>query len=445
MKINSIKDLCEFIWYLEDKYHLVDFEIDGVKVWQYLRMEIYYKLAKETRILEQRNKSQQNMSVFVKNSLTILKNLFTANPFLELKDQKDVIVFTHNRSKKIEGEFEDIYTYSLIRELQSSNQSYLSFEKPFDGKHIRKRNSHTRYLDFILVISILFGKLYCVKDKHKLKSLIKIEKEIEKHTAKRIDLISLFKMNVGRYRLGNKFYLKLFRKLKPKTIYSVASYSYLGDMIAAAKTLGIKTIELQHGVISKYHMGYSFNKKEDLSYYSDIFYSWGDFWSKSVENAFDEVKIKGFYYFRDNSEIYRNIVKQNKIIILSQAALGEKIMDKTLEFINKFSEYEILYKLHPEEYGMYKKYSSYSQLSSYENLIFLEECDLYAEMSRSMIQIGVFSTALYEGMGFSCNTFLYELNGVEYMQEVIDSGFAKILTENVSIKETSIVDMIKFF
>ena len=80
----TVKELCEFIWYLEDKYNLLDFEIDGVKIWQYLRMEIYYLMAKELGVLEQRNKSQQSISVLMKNSLSLLKNLFVANPFLTL-------------------------------------------------------------------------------------------------------------------------------------------------------------------------------------------------------------------------------------------------------------------------------------------------------------------------------------------------------------------------
>ena len=58
-------------------------------------------------------------------------------------------------------------------------------------------------------------------------------------------------------------------------------------------------------------------------------------------------------------------------------------------------------------------------------------------MSISKIQIGVFSTAIYEGLGLSCNTFLYNLNGVEYMQALIDSEYAKVLSADidVSLKE----------
>ena len=78
--IKTVKDLCEFIWHLEDKYNLLEYEVDNVKVWQYLRMEVYYLMAKELGILEQRNKSQQSISVLMKNSLSLLRNLFVANP-----------------------------------------------------------------------------------------------------------------------------------------------------------------------------------------------------------------------------------------------------------------------------------------------------------------------------------------------------------------------------
>ena len=54
-------------------------------------------------------------------------------------------------------------------------------------------------------------------------------------------------------------------------------------------------------------------------------------------------------------------------------------------------------------------------------------------MSESKIQIGVFSTALYEGVGLCCNTFLYNLNGLEYMKDLIDSGHAKVLSSDTDV------------
>ena len=422
----TVENLCEFIWELEDKYNLLDYEIDDVKVWQYLRMEIYYLLAKDLGILEQRHVSQQSASVVLRNSLTLVKNLFVGNPFLMLNKQKDVLVFTHNRSKKIKDKFEDIYTKSLVSDLRSLKKSYLCFEKPYQGQHVRKKNSDIRYLDFILSASVCYGMIYQIKNKSALEVMRKVELEIESYTARSIDLIKLLKKNVGRYKLGYMLYSKLFKRVNPKVIYSVASYSYLGDMIAAAKNLGIQTIELQHGVVSKYHIGYSFPKKQSLLYYSDVFYSWGEFWNKSVVNAFDEVEVKGFPYFRNNSIYYQGIKKENKILVLSQAALGENIMSEMLKLINLCSDFQISYKLHPAEYSSYKKYSAYSKLSEYDNITFFKDSNLYQLMSVSKIQVGVFSTALYEGLGFSCRTYLFNLNGIEYMKDLLDSEYAKV-------------------
>ena len=423
----TVANLCEFIWELEDKYDLLDYEIDDVKVWQYIRMEIYYLMAKDLGILEARNVSQQSFYIVLRNLLTLLKNLFIGNPFLMPNKQKEALVFTHGKSTKIKSEFQDIYTMSLVDDLKKSKTSYLCFEKPYMGRHVRSRNPETKYLDFILTASVFYGIFYNIENKAALEKIKKVELDIKKHTEINIDIMKLIKRNVGRYKLGYFMYSRLFRKFNPKTIYSVASYSYLGDMIAAAKNLGIKTVELQHGVVSKYHMGYSFPKKKSLLTYSNVFYSWGKFWNQAVANAFDEVQIKGYTFFRNSINNYQELKKEKKILILSQAALGEKIMNETLNFINIFSDHQILYKLHPAEYLNYKKYSSYSKLSKFENLTFYEDCDLYQLMSIAKIQIGVFSTSLYEGMGFSCKTYLLNLNGIEYMQDLLDSGYAKVL------------------
>ena len=432
--INSIKDLCVFIWYLEDKYDLINFEIDEVKIWQYLRMEIYYELAEKIGVLEKRHESQKTTSILLMNAFSLLKNLFIANPFFSSKRNIDTLIFTHSRSKKINNKFEDIYTYYLSDELKGRKQNYLCFEKPFQANHIRSRDKHTQYLDFILSASVLYGKLYKIKQKKHLLFIQNIEKEIFEATNISIDLSSLFKHNIGRFKLANKLYLMLFKKLKPKVIYSVATYSYLGDMIAAAKSLRIKTIELQHGVVSKYHMGYSFSKKQKLLYYADEFYSWGKFWNSSVQNAFDQIHVKGFEYFRNNKTANDIVKKSKNVLILSQAALGQKIMQETLKYMDSFSGYQILYKLHPEEYQMYKSYSDYKTLSLHKNIQFIEECNLYEMMAKSEVQIGVFSTALYEGLGLSCNTFLYNLNGMEYMQDLIDSEYATVLSVGIDIR-----------
>ena len=43
----SVEKLCKEIWRIEEEYGLLHKELQGVKVWQLLRMEIYYKIAQQ--------------------------------------------------------------------------------------------------------------------------------------------------------------------------------------------------------------------------------------------------------------------------------------------------------------------------------------------------------------------------------------------------------------
>lgn len=435
-EISSVKELCEFIWYLEDKYDLLHLEIDGVKPWQYLRMDIYYILAQKANILEIQNSSQKSFSMILKNSFKLIKNSILHNPFFNIQ-KVDNIVFTHNRSKKVDGKNIDIYTQYFIDSLKDAQASYLCYEKPFHGSHIRVREENTFYTDLILSVSIIYGKMYTIEDKIKLDFIKEIENEINNKLHIDFNLLELFKKNIGRFQAGYKIYYYLFSKIKPKKIYLVAGYSFLGDMIKAAKDLNIETFEFQHGVISKYHLGYSFPNKQRLEYYPNKFYSWGTFWNASIHNIFGKNIIDaGFLYFQHVKERYNNIHKiDNKIIIISQTALGNQIMHETLEIIDGLKTYQVYYKLHPEEYIRYKEYDSYHALKEYKNITFLKDCDLYNHLAESTIQIGVFSTALYEGIEFNCNTFLYDLPGVEYMKDLIETKCANMLSmDNISEK-----------
>ena len=107
------------------------------------------------------------------------------------------------------------------------------------------------------------------------------------------------------------------------------------------------------------------------------------------------------------------------------------MMSKTLEVIHKLERYQIYYKLHPEEYILYKGYQSYTELALFKNIFFLKDCDLYKELAESAYQIGVFSTALYEGMSFNCKTILYNLAGIDYILEKFNNDQIEIYKNDI--------------
>ena len=50
--------------------------------------------------------------------------------------------------------------------------------------------------------------------------------------------------------------------------------------------------------------------------------------------------------------------------------------------------------------------------------------NLYAELAKSTMQVGVFSTAIFEGLAFGLPTYLVDLPGLENMQTLLDRGLA---------------------
>ncbi len=53
------------------------------------------------------------------------------------------------------------------------------------------------------------------------------------------------------------------------------------------------------------------------------------------------------------------------------------------------------------------------------------EPPLYELFAESHCQIGAFSTAIYEGLAFNCKTFIIDVPGVEYLDDLIDKNIVK--------------------
>jgi hypothetical protein len=52
---------------------------------------------------------------------------------------------------------------------------------------------------------------------------------------------------------------------------------------------------------------------------------------------------------------------------------------------------------------------------------------LYERFASARAQVGVYSTALYEGIGFGLPTYLLDTSGVEYMEELIGANYATLI------------------
>jgi len=415
-----MKELCEFIWYLEEKYDLLLFEIDGVKIWQHSRVKLYFKLAKISGVFSQPHDSLSRFQK-IKNLLGYIKNSFINNYFT-LK-QNDIVVLSHPRVVNIDGEYIDIYTKYFIDELIQSGQKVVEFESAYLGKHYKKRTECIHYTDWIELLQRfeqLFIKVILTNEQKN--TINKIEDEIK--TVFGVDfLLSEFLINhLKSFKSIHRIYNRIFQVVNPKHIYMLVSY-FKAPIIKAAKDNNIQVIELQHGTFGKYHLGYSFpNDVNSLNYFPDKFYVWNDFWKGMMKLPITEknIIVDSFRYLSVQKEKYNHLKKKNHLVILSQGSIGEQIAEKFLEHFEKFKDYKIMYKLHPGEFSRWKSYKSLQKLNEFKNvLIIKDEIPLYELLAMSVLQIGVYSTALYEGVEFGCKTILLDVNGIENMDRFI--------------------------
>jgi len=353
------------------------------------------------------------------NLLSFIKSCMFYNPFISSKVDK--IIFSSSRLNKVNDEFVDIYTYFFINELLKNNEKFIEIESPSLGKHITDKKSYKYHIDFFWISRKVFSRLVTIRN-NRLKKIKEIENEIRKKIGN-YDLTSVFFETVNRYKVEYYLYSKLFKKLRPKKIYVISSYGF-GAMIKAAKDLNIETIEFQHGNFSRFHFGYYFGEdKKELDYFPDKFYVWNEYWKNRINFPIDDknIIIKKFEYLENRKKLYTSSKKiKNQSVVLSQGVLGDAIAQKIIDNWDYFKKFNLIYKLHPGEYARYQDYKKLMILEKEFGIKIVTNVDLYELFATCEYQIGVFSTALYEGVEFGCKTILLDLPGNEEMDKFIE-------------------------
>ena len=198
---------------------------------------------------------------------------------------------------------------------------------------------------------------------------------------------------------------------------------------------------------------------KEIEYFPDKILSFGDYWQNSSYFPIDKENIisMGFPYFEENSKTYMKMAEnkdvpeeekeekkeqenenQKQMLFISQGVIGKYLSKLAYETANSLNgddgtknnqNYNFIYKLHPGEYGTWKENYDYltKAAQKYENFNVIDESKppLYELFAKSHYQIGAFSTAIYEGLAFNCKTFIIDVPGVEYLDDLIEKNIVK--------------------
>jgi hypothetical protein len=321
--------------------------------------------------------------------------------------------------------------------------SYEILEHICFDRHLTGSDPVIRHLDEMAAGSFLYSKLVRVRWTGDERTRIaQIERAIAEETGVRIDLARLFAEEIKHFRFSFRYYSRLLARRRPRRIFVVVSYSYYKRaLIAAAKARGIETIELQHGTLSPYHLGYSFpGRDRELDYFPA-----GDYWNTACEFPLpaDRIKTWGFPHFVRQRARYGSLERSGgQLLFISQGVIGKRLAHFALDCARRLPDRRLVYKLHPGEQDRWR--SDYPELVEASRLRNVEVVDdntrnLHAYFAESQHVVGVFSTAIYEGLAFGCRTFVVDLPGIEYMSDLIARGIVTKV-ESVADLEAGLTD-----
>lgn len=426
-RLDSVAELCNAIWGLEKDFDLLDWNIGGVSLWQSSRMYIYYRLAMECGLYAHPHAVNRGVKSLLKEAWSLLLGLTVENPFLR-RGKADIGVVDHPRSKELQGRTVDIYSWFLCRELMESGQQVMCFERPFLGSYQKRHELPRIPIGIIESVALVLARLFPARiEKEKTAFITELEREIAQRIGIQPNLHKLLSTQLRRFRVRVQLYERLLERFPVRELYVVVAY-FMAPLIDVCRRRGIPVYEIQHGVISKYHLGYSFPGRSpgSLRYFPDYMLAWGDGWpgTKNLPLAPDRCIKHGFRYFEVSTAGYRRGQQAaDRVLIISQSVHGNALAKFLREHLDQLQGLRITYKLHPSEFNRRAEYSDLSYLEEHlENFEVLEKGDVYALLSQCRAVVGVFSTVLFEALAFNCDVYVCPLYGWEYMEELLEEG-----------------------
>jgi hypothetical protein len=229
-----------------------------------------------------------------------------------------------------------------------------------------------------------------------------------------------------------RFYYHIFKGSGAERVYFICHYHSEG-LIAALNILGIKSIELQHGLISGNDLYYAYDSvfRPSLknAFFPDKILVYGDYWKRILlrgsEFREDQIQVAGDYLYRNASAASRPAEKENLILICAQKGMHEDYVNYCLMLkknLSLHSGWRAIVKLHPLE----SKKEAYEILKEHGFDIAPPDTSLDDLLAKSKIQISIYSTTFFDAIGFDVLNLSVQHYGTsaDYAADIIREGVA---------------------
>jgi hypothetical protein len=423
---------------LEVQNNLYSMECYNINPWELVRFDVVQKIRSKLTEQSGAHDRPDGINAYLKAAKLILQNTVRKNPFLS--DTHPYLFFGHPRRKQEADEYwwdlycDPIYEETDIDYLHLEYSDFLSHKTP-------AKTESLRYIDMIDLIGVFAGKLnYPTTELPEdiVDQILSMESDIYERYDMKVDIHHRIQEKLSERAATRRLYKRVICQVDPDVVFLVVSYGRgMKTVIEVSKSLNIPVVELQHGVIYSGHPGYDFPDSATVDLFPNYLYTFGEFWNSQANYPIGQESIIafGYPYLDRQSELVNADANPKQILFISQGTIGGKFSKVAVELNKELdSEWKIIYKLHPGEYNRWK--DEYRELRESDvTVIEGDQPSLYQLFAESRVQVGVGSTALFEGSTFDLETFVYDLPGSNTLNPLVKHQNKKKVSSAVELAE----------
>ena len=425
----GVERVCTSFWEVEAKHSLLSWEVDGVFPWPLFRMELYYRITQQVGLFDAPHPILGGRKAGDTAAKSAFEETWKKEPTFSSRFRRNIRRALHLATGKPNGLLMggrgganggDLYTDALRKELGSN---VLLIDRALNNERIDGSYHLGSMQD-------TFRKLY------KPRSFQFTPEHQRLGEAIRQDLSKALQTDVGDIGAGcrrrildflavSTGFEKFFKVNPAATLFLTNSYNpTISAALEGARKNGARIVELQHGIISRFHLGYSWPGRPPVPYRPDELWCFGDYWHESTPlPGQTEARVIGAPYVHELASKHGGVRANNLVVFSSQGVIGRRLLEIALDTARRRPDKQVLFRLHPSE--MLEDYEALiAELGTIPANFALSHKDpnIFALLSKTSIQVGAFSTTLFEGMSLGCRTVAVNLPGCEYMRPAVQRG-----------------------
>ena len=423
---NDFRTVFEEMVAAENDFDLFSQTAGGVRYWEVARFEVFHRLL-GTGSTHQKHYdygSKQTLGKMVAG-VRGMAGAMRHQPFWPVA-QAENLIWLHERKWKVGDGLVDPYLSWLVERI-GADKCKVYDQGTAIGTYERRLAPFEQTFDGVKLLSRAYGRILRRGDLDDaaLRLLGELEDRFFRTLGASIPLKDIIALRIRYFQPAYALYRRLLAAMKPGRLIVAVAYDR-HPIVAAANDLGVETFEMQHGVIGVYHPGYNYRSAVEIPYKPRHLLSFGEFWSGWGPFAPNmEFHAGGAPTLHDRLSRYRDGREKDIDVVFVSQSEHHDLFDFAVETVRLMKAGTMVFRPHPREdaSGYVRFLKDNPDIRSHLRVADQsEEPDTLALLARTRYQVGVYSTALLEGMQLGCTTIVVQQMGAELFEHLVRDG-----------------------